>query len=201
MKTITLIFSLIILVSCKKTLTPVEVAAASVNLGTEVNFPELKVKSSSTMENAYNTKTEAVYPAEDYTLTFSVNTLNTNVYELVIAMELKNNAYYVSPNAKRDFKGKFTLELKEDNKLHSISDLIETPLSIEEIDMHPFVNGTVNWVRENTNYKLQLERNWEADFHILGHVQFTIEPKCTLEIVPIILKYKDGKLKVEIFMC
>ncbi|OIQ27569.1 MAG: hypothetical protein BM564_12415 [Bacteroidetes bacterium MedPE-SWsnd-G2] len=201
MKIVTLLFTLFLFVSCKDSIPNVEVAAASVNLGTEVNLPTPETTNPPAVAKVSNTKTQAVYAAEDYTLKFSMNPMDNNAYELLIDVELKNNAYYVSPNAKRDFKGKFTLELKEDNKLHSNSKLLETPPSVEEIDMHPYVNGTINWVRKNTNYRITLERNWEEDFHILGHVKFTIEPKCTLEIIPIILKFENGEMKVEIFDC
>ncbi len=67
--------------------------------------------------------------------------------------------------------------------------------------MHPFTNGTVNWVRVNTNYKQQLEVATQVDFQVFGYIQFTIEPRCSLEKIPFIIKKENGKLKFELDNC
>ena len=138
---------------------------------------------------------------EPYTITFHTDQLPNDVYEFVVKMKLNNGSYYVSPNAKRDFKGKFTILLDDSNKLKPITELVETPLSVEEYDPHPFVNGTVNWVRINTIYTQQLQVTSEENFQLKGMIQFTIEPRCTLEKIPIIFKYDNGKMRVELFQC
>ena len=139
--------------------------------------------------------------SEPYSIDFHTDELLPNVYEFIINMKLNNGSYYVSPNAKRDFKGKFTIQLDDTNKLKPIAELVETPLSVEEYDPHPFVNGTVNWVRVNTKYTQQLQVTTKENFQLKGMIQFTIEPRCTLEQIPIIFKYYNGKMRVELFQC
>lgn len=136
-----------------------------------------------------------------YELKMKVNEVENDLYELELNMLLFNGAHFVSPNAKRDFKGKFTLQLDDSDKLVPVSELIETPRSVEEHDPHPFVNGPVNWVREDTKYTLKLERKADNNFDMKGFIQFTIEPRCTLEKIPIIIKYAAGKMRVELFGC
>lgn len=139
--------------------------------------------------------------AEPYKLKMNMSKLEGEIHELELNMLLFNGAHFVSPNAKRDFSGKFTLQLDDSDHLLPISELIETPRSVEEYDPHPFVKGNVNWVREDTKYTLKFERKTEKNFEVKGFIQFTIEPRCTLEKIPIIIKNIAGRLRVEIFQC
>ena len=136
-----------------------------------------------------------------YEIKLEINQLQNEVYDFAISMLLNDGSFYVSPNAKRDFKGKFTIIMNDSSTLLPISKLKETPLSIEEFDPHPFVNGKVNWVRENTTYNQKLQRTSEKDFMVFGMIQFTIEPRCTLEKIPFSIKYSDGEMKVQIDGC
>ncbi|MEZ4857673.1 MAG: hypothetical protein R2781_02570 [Flavobacteriaceae bacterium] len=138
---------------------------------------------------------------QPYTLTLSMETLDMDSYQLVIAIALHNDSYFVSPNAKRDFSGKFTLLLDNETHLQRTALLEEIPLSVEEYDPHPFVRGTVNWVRQNTVYKQRMVRNTETDFQVSGRLRFTIEPRCSLEQIPIVITYKNGKIKAELSGC
>jgi hypothetical protein len=131
---------------------------------------------------------------KDYTLHFELDKTKDQQHILKIAIELHNKSYFVSPNAKREFKGKFRRDLGSTKDLDYDGNLIETPLSIEEYDAHPFVNGTVNWVRENTSYIQPLELKTKDDFQVYGRIIFTIEPRCTLEEIPFLIIYKDGDL-------
>jgi hypothetical protein len=137
----------------------------------------------------------------DYKLKFGVNELKDDVYELVIDVNLLNDSYYVSPNAKRDFKGKFTIEMEDSQKLTTLDDWDEVPRSVEEFDSHPFVDGLVNWVREDTRYILKVKRNSLEDFNINTTLQFVIEPKCTLEKFPLVVRNQGGYLKFQINGC
>lgn len=139
--------------------------------------------------------------SEPYELKLNSHKIDAVIYDLEISMVLNNNAHFVSPNAKRDFLGKFTIIIDDNNNFKLHGNLIETPLSVEENDLHPFVNGLVNWVRINTTYKQQLKVITPGDFQVKGMIQFTIEPRCTLEKIPIIIKYENGEMKFEIFQC
>ena len=78
---------------------------------------------------------------------------------------------------------------------------METPLTIREPDSETADNGMTDWIRANTYYKQQLEITTTADFAVGGFIQFTIEPRCTLEKIPVIIKRKNGVLKFEIDNC
>ena len=148
-----------------------------------------------------NDKMYKWFTTESYELKFEINEIENAVYELVLSMDLRNDSYYVSPNSKGDFTGIFTIIINDNEKLKKIAKPIETPLSNEEYDPHPFVNGFVNWVKETTTYKQQIQRKSDEDFEVSGIIQFTIEPKCTLEKVPFFIKYKNGELIVEVARC
>lgn len=138
---------------------------------------------------------------DPYELSLQMARVDIDVYELIVGMELFNGAFFVSPNAKRDFSGKFTVYLEDSNTLFPIAKLKESPPSVEEFDPHPFVNGTVNWVRSNTTYTQRLQRDSEANFQVQGEIRFTIEPRCTFERIPITIKYEAGELLVEVMKC
>ena len=132
---------------------------------------------------------------EDYTVHFSLEKIKGKKHTLIIEMGLQNDSYYISPNAKRDFKGKFYMDLGSYTHLVFDGDIIETPLSIEEYDPHPFTNGLVNWVRVNTTYKQPLQIKSQEDFVVFGRLQFTIEPRCTFEEIPFAISYQDRVMK------
>lgn len=138
---------------------------------------------------------------KDYTLHFEIENVDNQKPSLVIAIKLHNDSHYISPNAKRDFKGKFYMDLGSYSHLGFEDNIIETPLSIEEFDSHPFVNGTVNWVRVNTIYKQHLDVKTQEDFEVFGRLRFTIEPRCTLEEIPFAISYKAGVMKVKYPKC
>ena len=128
---------------------------------------------------------------KDYTLHFEIEKIK-NKPVLTISINLHNESYFVSPHAKRDFKGKFYMDLGSYKHLDFEGDIMETPRSVVEFDSHPFVNGVVNWVRVNTTYKQVLQVKSQEDFVVFGRVRFTIEPRCTLEEIPFGISYKNG---------
>ena len=130
---------------------------------------------------------------ELYTLKFKIETTKKNKHNLVVAIELHNGSHFISPNATREFKGKFYMDLGSYKDLSFDGNIIETPRSVEENDPHPFTNGLVNWVRVNTTYTQPLNIKTEDDFEVFGRVIFTIEPRCSLEQIPFGISYKDGK--------
>lgn len=133
-----------------------------------------------------------------YTSIIRVDKQNDDEYVLSIQMILKKDSYFVSPNAKRDFSGKFTIVLTEPEKLITKGTVSELPLSKEENDKR---EGLVNFVRTNTNYQQTLKVLSKENFEVPAHIQFTIEPRCTMEKVFFILSYVDGKLSVRMDGC
>ncbi len=131
---------------------------------------------------------------EDYTLHFSLEKGKGLKHILVVAIELHNNSYFVSPNSKRDFKGKFRGDFGATENIDFYGDFVETPLSVEVFDTHPYVRGTVNWVREKTIYKQPLLLKTQEYFQVYGRIIFTIEPRCTLEQIPFSIVHENGEL-------
>ena len=133
-----------------------------------------------------------------YSSIIRVDKQQNNEYVLSVQMILKKDAYFVSPNAKKDFSGKFTIVLSNPEKIVSKGAINEAPRSKEELDKG---EGLVNFVRNNTNYKQTLKVLSSENFEVMGHIQFTIEPRCTLEKIPFILTYENGKLRVRMDGC
>lgn len=117
-------------------------------------------------------------------------------FMLSVQMVLKKDSYFVSPNEQKDFSGKFSIVLTKPENLISSGTITETPLS--KIDEN---QGFVKWVRENTIYRQNLKVLSNENFEVYGYLQFTIEPRCTLEKIPFILSYQDGKLSVKLDGC
>lgn len=136
-----------------------------------------------------------------YEIGFEVVKVDHDEYVLQIDMKLFGGSFYVSPFSTQDFKGKFRVEVAPNAQMELGTEIVETPRTQPVIDLHPFVNGEVNWVTENTTYGYPLILNTHNDFEIGGKIIFTIEPKCTLEEIPMIFKYKDGELRVEKWEC
>lgn len=136
-----------------------------------------------------------------YDIVFNVKKTSDGQHQLVTSMKLHGGSFYVSPHSTTDFKGKFKIELATNDDLSIGDKFVETPRSVEVVDPHQFVNGPVNWVQEDTKYVYPLRVNSKEDFTIGGKIIFVIEPKCTLEQVPIMFKYRSGVLTVEKWKC
>jgi hypothetical protein len=131
-----------------------------------------------------------------YTAIVRVDKQSDKEHLLSIQMNLKKNGYFVSPTESGAFTGKFTIVLTEPQHLQTDGAIIETPLS--KVDEN---EGFAKLVRENTHYKQSLRVLSKENFEVYGYIQFTIEPRCTLEKVPFILSYVDGKLSVKMDGC
>ena len=182
MKTFLTFLSLVLLMSCKSEIPQPKEPLLAMN-----TFHDMLIDYSNhpDHEKLYDTYVE-------------LQQLGDDTYEFIIHMDLHNGGFYVSPNAKRDFSGKFTLDFANFEHFEPISALDERPLSKEIYDPHPFVDGYVNWVNKDTKYHLKLKRTSDEEFHVGGYIQFTIEPKCTLEKIPIMIKYLEGTMHAEI---
>lgn len=188
MKKATLILFLLILINCTKKKNNTTNTIASNN---KINYTETSL-------NYFDSQKKVTKP---YQLNIKSEKIKNNIHEITIAIALNNGAYFVSPNSERDFKGKFKVIFDKYETIKLTNKLQEIPLSVEEIDPHPFVNGAVNWVRKDTKYKQRIQLTSKNDFQVEGIIQFTIEPRCSLEQIPFIIKHENGKLKTEIIMC
>jgi len=136
-----------------------------------------------------------------YDIDFKVEPTEDAKFKMVTAVKLYGGSFFISPHSTGDFKGGFRVEVAPNNDLSIGTDVLETPRSETVIDQHPFINGPVNWVTKDTKYEHPLQLHTDKDFMIGGKLIFVIEPKCTLEEVLIMFKYKDGVLTVEPWEC
>lgn len=136
-----------------------------------------------------------------YEVDFKIEQTEDGQFKLVTLMQLFGGSFYVSPHSTMNFKGRFTMEVAPNDNLSIGPFFVETPHSETVIDPHQFVHGPVNWVTNNTRYDHSLKLHTEDDFEIGGKLIFVIEPKCTLEEIPVLFKYKDGVLTVQKWEC
>jgi hypothetical protein len=132
---------------------------------------------------------------EPYQLSLQVKKLEDNNYNLIITMELGEGAHYVSPNSKGDYKGRFVMLLEENSKLTMNGNFSEHPIAKETID--PWRFDPVNFVTENTTHTQQFTVSDTNDFEVVGLIQFTIEPRCTLEKVKFTIASRDGNVTIK----
>jgi hypothetical protein len=158
-----------------------------------------EVTASATTQAKQSTTTyfsdDLVYNDDLYTLLLRVDKQKNGEHLMSIQMQLKKDSYFVSPNTKGNFSGRFTIVWDNADFLNRDQALIETPVSVEEFER------PVNLVRVNTTYKQSLRVLTNKNFDVSGYLQFTIEPRCTLEKVPFILTYVNGRLSVKTNGC
>lgn len=136
-----------------------------------------------------------------YDLSYSIEEAADGKFVLNTSIKLFGGSFFVSPHSKTNFKGIFTIDTAQKEHLKFSDEFQESPRSIEEIDPHRFVNGPVNWVSVDTDYKHPFTINTQEDFDVYGKYIFTIEPKCTLEELPFVIKYRSGKFIMEKWAC
>lgn len=139
--------------------------------------------------------------SEPYTIQFEIIESSNGQAVLVIDLKLAEGSHYVSPYSSDRFSGRFGVDFAKDAELALDGSFTETPRSFEMYDPHPFVKAMVNWVRVDTRYEYPLKINANGDFETVGMVRFTIEPRCTFEQIPFVIKRKAGKLTIDRNAC
>jgi len=142
-----------------------------------------------------------VAKSHPYDVQFKVEKAEDGEFKLFTLMDLHGGSFFVSPNTGTGFTGKFRIEVVPNKNLSIGADFVETPRTETVIDPHRFVHDPVNWVTEDTKYEYPFKGLSETDFEIGGKLIFVIEPKCTLEEVPVLFKYKNGVLTVGKWKC
>lgn len=138
---------------------------------------------------------------DPYDIEYEIEESTEGQFNLAVTITPKGGSFFVSPNSTQDFKGYFRVETAENEHLNLGEDFEENPRSVEVIEKHPFINGPVNWVHEKTTYKYPILINSEEDFTVGAKIIFVIEPKCTLEEIPLFIKQTNGKLTVDYGRC
>lgn len=132
---------------------------------------------------------------KDYSIDYSLEKIDTNMYELSTSIELKNQAYLVSHFSADFYRGRFQNDLMPNERLLYVGSMTESPAPVEETDV--WSGEPVKMIRKNTTYKQKIKVIIEEDFTVIGESRFTIEPSCTYEQVHFNLIYNDGILTVE----
>lgn len=136
-----------------------------------------------------------------YDLTFTLEQAGDNTYTLITTVKLYSGSYYASPNCPRDLKGKFHVELVDQERVVLAERMKETPLTMEGAYYHPMVHGQIEWVRVDTRYEQRLTVTTREDLEVAGLYRFTIEPRCTLEEIPFVIRQRGGRLTIERVGC
>ncbi len=136
-----------------------------------------------------------------YDLLFTVKKAGDKTYTLITTMKLHGGSYYASPNCSRDLKGKFHVEVAEQEQVIMAKRFQEIPLALEGMLHHPVVQGPLDWIDQDTRYEHILTVNTKEDVDVPGSYRFTIEPRCTLEEIPFVIKQRSGVLTMERVGC
>jgi hypothetical protein len=147
------------------------------------------------LQTENSSQEKIIETSEPYDVKFQVKKLKSKTYNLIIDMELEKDAHYVSPNSKGNYSGIFTMILEDNKKIHVNGKFSESPQSKESVD--PWSGNPVNFVQEDTTHKQQFTIANTNDFEVSGYIQFTIEPRCTLEKVHFKIMQKSGVLEIQ----
>ena len=76
---------------------------------------------------------------------------------------------------------------------------VDQRATIKTFDVIPFVpfDRTKYWVSGDTHYEHTFTIRSTRDLNVGGKYRFTIEPGCTMEIVPSVIKMCSGVLSIE----
>lgn len=133
----------------------------------------------------------------DYSIKIEVINQKTEHPSLLMSMTLKDGAYYASPLTEENLTGKFYYDFGEYVNLEFFNTVIETPLSTNRTNKTTSNITDPYWaIKTNTTYEQELTLKTDKDFEVMGRVQFTIEPRCTFEIIPFGIKYENGEYKM-----
>ena len=132
---------------------------------------------------------------EYYDLSIKIEPIN-NDFNLIIEMNPKKGAHFISPYEKKNFTGKFHMDLGSYKDVAFIDSMLETPESKEEYDPKPETFPKARNIYQNTKYTQTLKIKAKKDFKVFGRIQFTIEPSCTFEEIPFAISFENGKVSL-----
>ncbi len=151
------------------------------------------------MDNNIIKSNSIVINHEYYDLTIRVEKTN-NKNNLIVDLVPKKNSYFVSPNEKQNFTGKYNMSLGSYNNLSFDEHIIESPIAKLKNEFGPQVSAqfcqATKWISEKTTYIQALKIKTKEDFEVFGRIQFTIEPSCTFEQIPFAIRYKNGVMSL-----
>lgn len=122
-----------------------------------------------------------------------------DVYYLVTTIDFYNGSYAASPLSNNGMTGLLTVGVGENPFLSLDEAIEESPRSVQSVDL--FSNDPAHWLKERTTYRRVLHIEANQDFDAGGQVTFTIEPRCTFEVIPFMIKNRGGSLSIEKWEC
>jgi hypothetical protein len=136
---------------------------------------------------------------DPYTLDVNIEQLKNGTYEIVAVIDFLNGSYTASPLSDKNYTGAFKIEIADEKNLKLNPTIEEIPRSKPTTD--EFGGIPQDWVREKTTYRQRLILQDKMDFEVGGKVSFTIEPRCTFEEIPFMIKFKNGIMTIEPWGC
>lgn len=117
-------------------------------------------------------------------------------FYLVSTIDFVDSAYVASPFSSKNFTGKFKADFKENKHASLHETLTATPKPMPKFSKYG-TNEVDDWIREKTTFRQRIVLSKDVDFEIEGRLSFTIEPRCSFELVPFIIAYKNGRMTVK----
>ncbi len=170
--------------------------ALNVGLQNSTNHLQLIKQHKAIEENPSLTVTDSLY-----NINIEIIKTPTDDYNLVISVDLKNDSYYVSPNTKKEYKGKFYMDFGSYKAVSFSGKLQENKLEKSDIDPYQKVDDPENWVFGNAVFTQKLNLKTTEDFFVMGRIKFVIEPRCTMENIPFMISFKNGKMNITEAKC
>lgn len=119
---------------------------------------------------------------------------NADNYQLEVSLELKEDAYVISPYSNDDTYSGFLLSLEDSKLLQREGKLIEKPEAVEEYD--EVLKEPVRFIRENTVFTQKLKLLSEEDFDASGQISFVLEPSCIPFDMDFTIQSRSGQVKL-----
>ena len=141
--------------------------------------------------NDFNLSGNTTVSGDEATLTLAQNGKKGMIWS-DFKIDLDEGSYYIAPNSPGTFKGLLKINFPANDFFELASTFVSVPEPIEEENQ--WGEGLVEIIRETTVHSMRYKLKSIGDFQIQGTVQFVIEPKCTLEKIPVTIFSKDGQL-------
>lgn len=132
---------------------------------------------------------------EPFGVSFQLDRVEDNIYNLSVNIELEKGTYIISPFSKDTTYGQFEISIPENEYFSVYKEITETPNSVEEID--EVLKTPVKFVRVNTTYQKKIRLTSKAMFEVNGMLELLLEPSCVPYDIPFTISIHSGKLKVD----
>lgn len=134
-------------------------------------------------------------PIGSFEVSFQIDKLAKDQYNLAVALDLDGGAYVISPYSKDDTYLPFSISIPENEYFVANNKLIEKPIAVEEFDS--ILKTPVKFIREDTSFEQSIRLVGQEDFEVSGLISFLLEPTCIPYDVAFTMVYHNGSMSIE----